>query len=110
MAAVVSVHSSRCGTGKKNTTADVAALLAASGKRVGVIDADIQSPCIHVPFGIAVALATGSVQRFAGRLNEIIRGLRADGRLKPLSMTWFGKDYASEAQQFDINAIGQEVR
>jgi MinD-like ATPase involved in chromosome partitioning or flagellar assembly len=48
---VVSVHSFRGGTGKSNTTANVAAQLAAAGKRVAVIDTDIQSPGIHVIFG-----------------------------------------------------------
>jgi MinD-like ATPase involved in chromosome partitioning or flagellar assembly len=48
---VVSVHSFRGGTGKSNTTANVAAQLAAAGKRVAVIDTDIQSPGIHVLFG-----------------------------------------------------------
>lgn len=51
MTTVVSVHSFRGGTGKSNTTANVAAQLAASGKRVAVIDTDIQSPGIHVLFG-----------------------------------------------------------
>jgi MinD-like ATPase involved in chromosome partitioning or flagellar assembly len=46
------VHSFRGGTGKSNTTASIAALLAAEGKRVGVIDTDIQSPGIHVLFGL----------------------------------------------------------
>jgi MinD-like ATPase involved in chromosome partitioning or flagellar assembly len=50
---IVSVHSFRGGTGKSNTTANVAALLAADGKRVGVIDTDIQSPGIHILFGLA---------------------------------------------------------
>jgi MinD-like ATPase involved in chromosome partitioning or flagellar assembly len=50
MAKVVSVHSFRGGTGKSNTTANVAASLALAGKRVGVIDTDIQSPGIHVLF------------------------------------------------------------
>jgi Mrp family chromosome partitioning ATPase len=58
---VVSAHSFRGGTGKSNTTANVAALLAASGKRVGVIEADIQSPRIHVLFGIAGDKVTGSL-------------------------------------------------
>jgi MinD-like ATPase involved in chromosome partitioning or flagellar assembly len=49
---VVSVHSYRGGTGKSNTTAGLAALLAATGRRVGVIDTDIQSPGIHVLFGM----------------------------------------------------------
>ena len=42
--------STRGGTGKSNTSANVAALLAANGKRVGVIDTDILSPGIHILF------------------------------------------------------------
>lgn len=53
MASIVSVHSFRGGTGKSNTTANLAALVAGRGWRVGVIDADIQSPGIHVLFGLA---------------------------------------------------------
>jgi MinD-like ATPase involved in chromosome partitioning or flagellar assembly len=51
MTTVVSVHSFRGGPGKSNTTANVAARLAASGARVAVIDTDIQSPGVHVLFG-----------------------------------------------------------
>ena len=51
MAQLISVHSFRGGTGKSNTTANVATLLAAEGRRVGVVDLDIQSPGIHVIFG-----------------------------------------------------------
>jgi septum site-determining protein MinD len=53
MAKIVSIHSFRGGTGKSNTTANLAALLALAGKRVGVIDTDIQSPGIHILFGLA---------------------------------------------------------
>jgi septum site-determining protein MinD len=49
---IVSVHSFRGGTGKSNTTANLAALAAATGQRVGVVDTDIQSPGIHVLFGL----------------------------------------------------------
>ncbi|RYU61408.1 MinD/ParA family protein [Methylolobus aquaticus] len=52
MAHVISVHSFRGGTGKSNITANLAALLASTGKRVGVIDTDIQSPGIHAIFGL----------------------------------------------------------
>jgi MinD-like ATPase involved in chromosome partitioning or flagellar assembly len=38
MATIISIHSFRGGTGKSNTTANVASLLAAEGRRVGVID------------------------------------------------------------------------
>lgn len=51
MARLISVHSFRGGTGKSNTTANVATLLAAEGRQVGVVDLDIQSPGIHVIFG-----------------------------------------------------------
>ncbi len=52
MAKIISVHSYRGGTGKSNTTANLAAQLAAMGHRVGVIDTDIQSPGIHVLFNL----------------------------------------------------------
>ncbi|NJM04972.1 MinD/ParA family protein [Candidatus Gracilibacteria bacterium] len=53
MAQIISIHSFRGGTGKSNTTANLAGLFAAQGYRVGVIDTDIQSPGIHVLFGLA---------------------------------------------------------
>jgi len=52
MSKIISIHSFRGGTGKSNTTANIAALLAAEGRRVGVVDTDIQSPGIHVLFGL----------------------------------------------------------
>jgi MinD-like ATPase involved in chromosome partitioning or flagellar assembly len=52
MSKIISVHSFRGGTGKSNTTANISAILAAKGLRVGVIDTDIQSPGIHVLFGL----------------------------------------------------------
>lgn len=52
MTQIISIHSFRGGTGKSNMVANVAALLASDGKRVGVIDTDIQSPGIHALFGL----------------------------------------------------------
>jgi septum site-determining protein MinD len=52
MSQIISIHSFRGGTGKSNTAANLAVLLAAKGKHVGVIDTDIQSPGIHVLFGL----------------------------------------------------------
>ncbi|MBC8445570.1 MAG: P-loop NTPase, partial [Chloroflexi bacterium] len=52
MSQIVSIHSFRGGTGKSNTAANFAALLAMEGRRVAVIDTDIQSPGIHVLFGL----------------------------------------------------------
>jgi len=52
MSKIVSVHSFRGGTGKSNTTANLASLLAMEGARVGVVDTDIQSPGIHILFNL----------------------------------------------------------
>ncbi|HWI63130.1 MAG TPA: MinD/ParA family protein [Symbiobacteriaceae bacterium] len=67
MPKIVSVHSFRGGTGKSNTSANLAALCAARGLRVGVVDTDIQSPGIHVLFG----LQEGSVHH---SLNDFLWG------------------------------------
>jgi MinD-like ATPase involved in chromosome partitioning or flagellar assembly len=47
---IVAIHSFRGGTGKSNTTANLAVLIARAGHRVGVVDTDIHSPGIHVIF------------------------------------------------------------
>jgi len=52
VAKIISVHSYRGGTGKSNVTANLAVCLAAAGKRVAVVDTDIQSPGIHMLFGL----------------------------------------------------------
>lgn len=49
---IVSIHSFRGGTGKSNVTANLAAQIAMTGARVGVVDTDIQSPGIHALFGL----------------------------------------------------------
>lgn len=61
---IVSVHSFRGGTGKSNTTANIAALLAAQGKVVGVIDTDIMSPGIHVLFNVREDQITHSLNDY----------------------------------------------
>lgn len=52
MGKIISIHSFRGGTGKSNSTANLAALVALQDKRVGIVDTDIQSPGIHVLFGL----------------------------------------------------------
>ena len=53
MPSIVSVHSFRGGTGKSNITANLATTVAGRGKRVGIVDTDIQSPGVHVLFGMS---------------------------------------------------------
>lgn len=67
MGKIVSVHSFRGGTGKSNLTANLASQVALAGKRVGVIDTDIQSPGIHVLFGLRP-------ETMGHTLNEFLRG------------------------------------
>lgn len=50
MSRIISIHSFRGGTGKSNTTANIAAMLGMQGKRVAVVDTDLNSPGIHIPF------------------------------------------------------------
>ena len=67
MTRIVSTHSYRGGTGKSNITANLAANLAMAGKRVAIVDTDIQSPGIHVLFGL-------DPQRFRFTLNDYLWG------------------------------------
>jgi MinD-like ATPase involved in chromosome partitioning or flagellar assembly len=67
MSKTVSIHSFRGGTGKSNTVANLAALAAIAGNRVAVVDTDIQSPGIHVLFGL-------DEKKMGHTLNEYLRG------------------------------------
>jgi septum site-determining protein MinD len=67
VAKIVSIHSYRGGTGKSNLTANLASLAALAGKRVAVVDTDVQSPGIHMPFGL-------SEERVGFALNHFIWG------------------------------------
>ncbi|MBA4020699.1 MAG: CDP-3,6-dideoxy-D-glycero-L-glycero-4-hexulose-4-reductase [Pirellula sp.] len=52
MTKLISIHSFRGGTGKSNTTANLAVMIAKTGRRVAIIDTDIQSPGVHVLFSL----------------------------------------------------------
>jgi MinD-like ATPase involved in chromosome partitioning or flagellar assembly len=67
MPKIISLHSFRRGTGKSNLVASLAALLAAEGQRVGAIDTDLQSPSLHILFG----LGEGDIGH---SLNDYLRG------------------------------------
>lgn len=64
---IVSIHSFRGGTGKSNTTSNLAAQVALEGRRVGVVDTDIQSPGIHVLFGL-------DEKKMGKTLNDFLHG------------------------------------
>ena len=47
---------------------------------------------------------------FVARINEIIRAAHADGTLKAMSTKWFGADYTTAADAFDLGVLDQDVR
>ena len=53
MASIFAVQSFKGGTGKSTITANLAVTLAQMGKRVGVIDLDLEGPGLHVIFGVS---------------------------------------------------------
>ncbi len=67
---IVSIHSFRGGTGKSNAASNLAAQVALTGRRVGVVDTDIQSPGIHVLFGL-------DEQKMGKTLNDFLHGKAA---------------------------------
>src|SRR3954471_852566 len=67
MGMIVSIHSYRGGTGKSNLTANLATAVAATGRRVGIVDTDIQSPGIHILF-------TLNEKQITRPLNECLYG------------------------------------
>ncbi len=71
MSRIISIHSYRGGTGKSNTTANLATLMAMKGLRVGVVDTDIQSPGIHAIFGLEEKQMNHSLNDYLWGLCEI---------------------------------------
>jgi MinD-like ATPase involved in chromosome partitioning or flagellar assembly len=67
MTQIISIHSFRRGTGKSIMTANIAALLAAEGRRVMVIDTNLESPSLHILFGL-------KENQFSHTLNEFLWG------------------------------------
>jgi septum site-determining protein MinD len=67
MSTIVSIHSYRGGTGKSNLTANLASSIVQQGKRVAVVDTDLQSPGLHVLFGM-------SQQQVGLTLNDYLYG------------------------------------
>ena len=79
MAKIISTHSFRGGTGKSNTTANLAVLVARAGNRVGVIDTDIQSPGIHVIFQLPESRVEARAERLSvGQVPDRRSRLRRD--------------------------------
>lgn len=53
MSQIFSFHAFRRGAGTSSLVASVGGILASQGKRVGIVDADLQSPSMHIFWGLA---------------------------------------------------------
>lgn len=70
MTHIISIHSFRGGTGKSNLGANLATLFVQKGQRVGIIDTDIQSPGMHILFGLRTEEMSYSLNDYLwGRCN-----------------------------------------
>ena len=107
MTKIISVHSFRGGTGKSNTSANVSAQLAASGKRVAVIDTDVQSPGIHVLFGFDENIPGHSLNDFLYGSG----GLAEGGRLWLIPSSMKAGDIAKVLRQgYDVELLNEGFR
>ena len=61
---IIAVHSFRRGAGKSTLAANVAALLALGGRRVGIIDIHLAAPSMHVFFNVSSGAGTHTVDDF----------------------------------------------
>src|SRR6266487_3094706 len=120
MAKIISIHSFRGGTGKSNMAANVATLLAADGQRIGVVDTDIQSPGIHVLFGMSQETMSRSLNDYLwGRCEigatayDVTSGLdeRLPGRVFLIPSSSNPSDIARVMQDgYDVGLLNQGVR
>ena len=67
MIRMICAHAARGGTGKTQLVANLAVRLAGQGRRVGIIDADLYAPGLHLLFNLGLARADRT-------LNEYLRG------------------------------------
>jgi septum site-determining protein MinD len=64
MSKIIAIHSFRRSTGKSTIAANLAALVALAGHRVGVVDANVSSPGLHWMFGLGRTEFDGTLNDF----------------------------------------------
>jgi MinD-like ATPase involved in chromosome partitioning or flagellar assembly len=72
---IITVHSYRGGTGKSTTAANAALLASAAGRRVAIVDTDIQTPGLHRFFGLGRFAACRSLADYLVGKCEIIEAV-----------------------------------
>lgn len=121
MTKIVSVHSFRGGTGKSNSSANIAAQLALSGKRVAVVDTDVQSPGIHVLFGFDEQMSGKMLNDYlyggcgiaeaAHDVSNRVPGMPASGALYLVPSSIKAADIAKVLRQgYDVELLNEGFR
>ncbi len=64
MSRIIAFHSFRRGVGKSSFAANLAVLLAQAGRRVGVVDADLETPSQQALFGLDLDKLPGTLDAF----------------------------------------------
>ena len=70
---IITVTSAQSGEGKSTTVVNLAQMIAASGKRVLVVDCDLRHPSIHLYLGLENACGLTSVLRGETRFEDCIQ-------------------------------------
>jgi MinD-like ATPase involved in chromosome partitioning or flagellar assembly len=118
---IVSVHSFRGGTGKSNSSANIAAQIALSGKRVAVVDTDVQSPGIHVLFGFDEQMSGKMLNDYlygncgiaeaAHDVSNRVPGMAAGGALYLVPSSIKAADIAKVLRQgYDVELLNEGFR
>jgi septum site-determining protein MinD len=121
MTQIIAIHSFRGGTGKSNVTANCAAILAAGGAKVAVVDTDIQSPGIHVLFGLDPNNLTytlndylwGSceIQETAVDVSHCLNGNLKNGRLYLIPSSYGIQDITRVLQEgYEVKLLNRGFR
>ena len=108
---VIAVVSGKGGVGKSTVTCSLAAAMAARGKKVGILDADITGPSIPRAFGIhqhAMGTDDGILPvETAGGIKMMSLSLLTDNETDPV--IWRGPVIAGAVEQFWTDVVWGEL-
>ena len=108
---VIAVVSGKGGVGKSTVTCSLAAAMAARGKKVGILDADITGPSIPRAFGIhdhAMGTDDGILPvETAGGIKMMSLNLLTDNETDPV--IWRGPVIAGAVEQFWTDVVWGEL-
>lgn len=125
MAKIITIHSFRGGTGKSNLVANLGAILALSGKRVGVLDSDFQCPGQYILFGLeALQIQGKNLEDYLLRRNTLNNAIydmtslvfpdthtKNNGQIFLIPSSDHSAHITSQSpKSYDLNALNDAIR